>query len=174
MCKSASITHCYMEYCMWICEYAAKKERICNVMCYATILLYKPAVCMNWRQASEREREVKSKYMTNFHCHILLPSFLCRKTKNTHILSFCLLNTLRDWTSISFLHSMKRNDRKRKCMESWWTKHIVCTCTLLQLKSHKKIWKSLLQLDFHQKSLNEPELNSRKESIHIVQSEELT
>lgn len=42
---------------MWICEYAAKKERICNVMCYATILLYKPAVCMNWRQASERERE---------------------------------------------------------------------------------------------------------------------
>lgn len=34
----------------------------------------------------KQQTKVKSKYMTNFHCHILLPSFLCRKEKSIEFL----------------------------------------------------------------------------------------
>lgn len=69
MCKSASITHCFTR--KKNTNVARKKDkRICNVLC--NTILYVVFAVNN-----------PSKYMTNFHCHILLPSILWRK------MSFC-------------------------------------------------------------------------------------
>lgn len=141
MCKSASITHCFTKKIrMW---QGKKDKRICNVLC--NTILYVVFAVNN-----------PSKYMTNFHCHILLPSILWRK------MSFCCTETSIHYSiqPVCSAEPKKIWKKERKWfLFCWWKEEIT---VYLQLKNHTN--ENLLMWFHH----NFPYWNGAQHSIYCA------